>query len=152
MAEIDDAEKLAALFVDYARLEAENRELREKQDESIFDLSRLQDINTALQQLLTAANARIDKLDRLNEALMRHRNYDPGAGNVLSGFLDERDMWKIKAEAAETQVRELSKPITAMEWNSLSAISTMPARFNQIIERRIAPPAPSSAPELEVKP
>lgn len=116
MAEMDDAKKLAALFVDYARIKAENREL-------LAELTRFREdgakgkgysgssgmvhrIDT-LKKLLTAANIRIAELEGVNEILMRERNFDPGGANVLNGFLRDRDKWKVKAESLEDQVWEL---------------------------------------------
>jgi hypothetical protein len=95
---------------------------------------------------LAAAKVRIAQLDRLNEALMSHRNYDPGAGNVLNGFLDERDRWKIKAEAAEAKVRELQDKLSYSGQNSFVDLRPYPFVF-----RSNDAPTITRTPEEEVK-
>lgn len=48
--------------------------------------------------IVAEMQAEIDQFTGVNEVLMRERNFDPGAANVLSGFIAERNRWMTECD------------------------------------------------------
>lgn len=76
----------------------------------------LEDIDDA-QKCFRAENAELRAelvtLKGVNEVLMRERNFDPGAGNVLAGFIEHRGRIQVDNDRLRAEVERLSwKPIT----------------------------------------
>lgn len=97
----DHATAIAAKDAEIDRLRKDLADAHTMQNGQMRDCLAYARQVTEQEEEIASLKAQLETSSGVNEVLMRERNFDPGAANVLSGFIAERDRLKAQLAALE---------------------------------------------------